>query len=257
MLTPRITKLLSIAALATMLGAGPADAANITFDFQGSGGIVSGSGYGNTRSYTVGGITVTASAWGVTGASNTQFRTAQSGWWSGAGLGICARNEGTGCSNPEHQVDNSGAREYILFRFSQAIDPTQVGIDPYGNYDRDVEYFVGNATTSVLTNLAPSAASLGTIGLGTRFTSLSSPSNDGRLVAIEGGMVTALLIGAGALNADGFDNIVDRFKIETLTISTGPSGAPDPSGSPVPAPASVALLGGALVALRALRGRKA
>lgn len=254
MITRSLGKLLGTIALVAGLGVATAGAAEITFDFQASGGTTSGSGYGNTRSYTVGGVTVTVSAWGVTGASNTQFRTAQLGWWSGAGLGICGRNEGTGCSSPEHQVDNSGAREYVLFRFSQAIDPTRVSIDPYGTYDRDIEYFIGTATSSALGGLAPTSASLGTIGLGTRFTDLSTASNDGRFVAIEGGMVTALLIGAGPLNSGGFDNIIDRFKIETLTIQTGPSGAPDPSGS-VPVPASLVLLGGALAGLGTLRRR--
>ncbi|MBL8700084.1 MAG: hypothetical protein JNK67_17020 [Alphaproteobacteria bacterium] len=253
-----IAKILSTAALVAMFGVASADAATITFDFQNSGGTTSGSGYGNVRTYEASGLTVTVTSWGVTGAGNTQFQTAQTGYFSGNGLGVCTRAEGTGCSSPEHQVDNSGAREYVLFKFSQAIDPTQVAIDPYGAYDRDVEYFVGNATSTILTGLAPSAASLGTVGLGTRFTSLSTASESGRIVAIDGGTVNALLFGVGPLNSSGFDNIVDRFKIEWMTVQTsGPSGAPDPVGTPVPAPASLALLGGALLGLRLIGRRKA
>ena len=66
-----------------------------------------------------------------------------------AGLGVCNRSEGSGCSSPQHQVDNNTgtARDWVLFKFSEAVDITTVRVDPTGAYDTDVTYWTANSST--------------------------------------------------------------------------------------------------------------
>jgi hypothetical protein len=125
------TALAVIAAAA--LSAAPASAAIVThtFDFTSSGGTASGTGYNVTRTFTGGGITLSARGFamrnydGGSGPQNDEeFQAALVQYHSGAGLGVCNQSSGeglgSGCNSPEHQVGNDQDYDFILLQF----DPT-------------------------------------------------------------------------------------------------------------------------------------
>ena len=109
----------------TLLLSSAAQATSLTIDFATSGGVQSGSGYSNERTYTSNGVTVTVTAWGVTGSGDTKFQNANVGQYSGYGLGVCDRNEGLNCDIPVHQVDNSNGYDFVLFQFSSPVFASQ------------------------------------------------------------------------------------------------------------------------------------
>lgn len=221
----RLVRAIAVTSFASaLLFAATASADPITFSFTGSDGGAYGEGsLGNTRTFSSDGVTITASAWGYTKAdSNTAFETAALGRWA-AGLGSCNREE-LPCGSPNHQVDNVGADDWVLFVFSTAVDIASVRIDPYGNYDRDVSYYVGNVAPGV--NLADrSYANLAGLGFSSIQYSSADPSSNYRDVAIGGTpqYVNALLIG-GYFNADQDD----YFKITGLSANTR-TAVPEPS----------------------------
>lgn len=193
-----------------------AHADTITWNLTGSGSLGSD---GNSRSFTSGGITVTATAWSYNGS----FQDARLGQWS-TGLGVCADGEGS-CSTPDHQVDNAGTDDYVLFRFSAPVDPLTVRIDPYGTWDRDVSYFVGNVASSLdLENKQYS--DLAGLGFSSIFNSNGTASSNYRDVSISNPFaVNALLFGAKYLGEND-SSYTDRFKI---TLMTGSTSVPEPS----------------------------
>ena len=256
MSTPIITRF-KLAAAAFVVGAAitaaaPAFAAPVTFNFLTSGGNNLGNSYGNTRVYTSGALTLTVTSWSTTGNGGA-LQSSQTGWYNGYGLGVCNRNEGTGCGNPEHQLDNSNARDFILFRLSATVDPTTVSINPYGSYDRDATYFVGNSANANLTNFVLTNLSLGLVG----YDDFSSVSENARNVGILGGLGNTLLFGVGAIDNNyntPIDSSTDRFKIQSLTVDYTPG--PQGNGDPVPVPATLSLFAAALLGLRTLAGHR-
>ena len=76
--------------------------------------------YGNSRSFTSGGVTLTATGWSNTGSGGA-IQDAFLGAYGG-GLGVTNRSEGNGGNN-RHQVDNSGQIDSIRLAFSA---PTEV-----------------------------------------------------------------------------------------------------------------------------------
>jgi hypothetical protein len=195
-----------------------AEASPIIWNFTGSGGE---GAVGNERIFNAGGITVTANAWSY----GTSFQEARLGQWS-TGIAVCGVPET--CSNPQHQVDNVGQHEFVLLRFSAPIDPLSVRVDPYGTYDRDVSYWVGNVNSSIdLTN--KTYGQLAGLGFLDRVDSNGTSSSSYRDVGINNlGSVNALLIGAKYYgSSDG----ADRFKITKA------------SGYSVPEPGTLLMLG--------------
>jgi len=69
-----------------------AGAAPVTFTFTGSGGTLGGSSpFGDTRTYTNGSNTVTASSFSLPGNLSGNFTTAQLNWYNTLGLAVCVR----------------------------------------------------------------------------------------------------------------------------------------------------------------------
>lgn len=217
-----------------------AAATPVTYTFTGNGGTVGGSSpFGNTRTYTSGANSVTVSSFSLPDSLSGNFVPAQLGWYNTLGLASCNNTgEGANCSNPEHQVDNNGSYDFVLFMFNSTVDPTSIVINPYGTYDRDVTYWVGNLGASL------STLNLGNMNLGTRMWDDSTSSDNSRSVILLGGTGNAFLV-AARLPGNGADSYIDRFKIESLSINTVAA----------PEPATFGLAGMALLGLGLLRRR--
>lgn len=232
-------------------------AATITYDFT-SGGTnyteINGTGYGNGLDFG----DMTATAWATTGVpdgSNYLIADAQVQQWA-TGLGACNRDEGLafgGCStSAEHQVDNIGNDDYILFLFDQTVQFDNIKINPFFNSDRDVSFWVGNISGSGLmmglnpADLDPGATN--TVGFNPY-----SQKNFGKgtniktvdLSLASGGNIGNALLFASRADA-GSKNDNDYFKIDSLTVTTV-----------VPIPAAVWLFGSGLLGLVAVARRKA
>ena len=221
------------------------DAAPLLFDFTGD--TLGHGSWGNLRTFEDGGITVTASAWGYTqGRYDNAFQTGALGQWD-TGLGVCNRDEGSAsCGSPQHQVDNVGADDWVLFVFSSAVNIDTVTIDPYGTRDRDVSYYVGNVTTPL--NLAGATyAGLAGMGFQERRSSTASASSGPRSVDIAGGFVNAVLFG-GYLGGSDQD---DYFKIASIAAHT--REVPPPPPAPAPEPGTLLMMLGGIGALAARR----
>lgn len=217
---------------------------------------------GNTRVFTSGGVTVTTSAWSLTGSDPfTTFDTARLLQWNSYGFGICSQDENYSasqgnCGNVPHSIDSQGATstptyEFLLFVFDVPVDPVSFQIDPYQwnqgeTPDRDVSYWTGNTSgldLDVVTLASLDAAGLSQAGYQDNATSY----NQIGITLDNIGYVNTLLIGtrvpfAGTPTPDGtFEN----FKTEVLTVV------------PTPEPASFLTMGLALIGLGWVRRRAA
>ena len=87
-------------------------------------------------------------AWSNT--ANTPVNGFETAWIQrfSTGLGVCNRLEGSisSCVNTgvAHQVDNVGQQDLVLFLFDSPQALQSLTIDPYGVWDRDVSFWVGN-----------------------------------------------------------------------------------------------------------------
>jgi hypothetical protein len=215
---------LGAAALIAALWSAPVAAAPITFDLTGANDQGS---VGNVRTFNSGGITLTATAWSY----STSFQPGALGRWS-LGLGVCDQAElssSGGCTSPEHEVDNNGYRDYVLFQFSSPVDPLSVSVTTVNDDDLDASYFVGTLSLPADRLKDDTYASLATRGFGARLDNDYSGSSDSRTVTLTSGFVTGLLFGA----REGSSN--DGFKISQLVV--------DKPNLTVPEPASMLLFG--------------
>jgi len=227
------------------------------YDFTSGGSSfteVNGPGFGNGLDYG----DMTASAWATTGVptnNNSLIDEAQIHAWS-TGLGACNKSEGLangGCStSTEHQVDNIGDDDYILFLFDQTVSFDNIVIDPYFRSDRDVSFWIGNiSSSSDLLGLDPADLDLGStnsIGFGpynqkSFYGASSSPETIDLTGATGGNIGNALLFAARADAGNYYDN--DYFKIASLEAV-----------AVVPVPAAVWLFGSGLIGLIGFARRK-
>ncbi len=246
---------------ATFAIAAAAEAATVTVnwdfaDLVNTTEVASGSGYGNTRTFTSGGQSVRVTAWSRQLNGQQKFQDAQLGRWSGYGLGVCSHgaSEGTNCGSPEHQLDNENAFDFVLFEFlGGAIDPTGVTIETYSGDDLDASYFVGTGSLPIdLMNLTE--ADLTALGFDTRQEDGYSGSSTSRTVNIGGSTgATAVLFGVSETSAGN----PDYFKVAALsaTITTS-TPSQTPPASPVNEPATLGLMGAALSGLAWLGSRR-
>ena len=118
---------------ASVIAAGPAAAAVISFDFTGG-----GSAYvDNARTFTSDGLTVTARGYYLTGGGKN---SAYLGHYSN-GLGV--KNH----RSDSHTVDNSGRKDFVEFSFDAPVTVTNVLLTVYGN-DGDITYNFGDLSNT-------------------------------------------------------------------------------------------------------------
>lgn len=224
-------------------------ASPITYNFL-TGPNTNTNAFGNSIVYTVNGVTVTATAWGLTGnPSNTTLQSAELMAWPNAnpafafGLGVCDRSEGTNCpvfgSDPA-QLDNIGVYDFVMFQFSSPITLSTITINPDSifNDDRDVSYSVCNDVNP--SNLTGSTAA----GVCGAFTTINNSASLNPLTITLTGTGNTLFFGAAYPTTDNNDG----FKIDNLTVSY--------TGSTAPEPASLSLIGLGLAGLGLVRRAK-
>jgi len=226
-----------------------ATASTWTFASGGNYHSASGSSYGNQLTFLQGVETLRVQAWSNTAGSPVNgFETAHLRRFS-TGLGVCNREEGSisSCinSNLLHQVDNVSQQDLVLFLFDLPQAMQSLTIDPYGTWDRDVSFWVGNVAPS-LTLSGSTFAHLGALGFSSQVNSLNSAS-DAALTLSLGGYVGNALLVSGLFPGDGTP---DRFKIRALTTTTVVANV-------VPVPAATWLLLSGIGLLAGLRRRPA
>lgn len=197
-----------------------------------------GGEFGNTLFFHDSGHELQVTSWGFTGGSeNTSFEEARGSIYT-IGMGVSNAEEGTG--NPDHQMDNAGGDDWMLFYFDGLVEDVSVVIDPYGTYDRDVTYYTATLDGPIdLSGL--NFANLAALGFSERTDDMSSYSGDAREVAIQNGSPDGFnMLLLGAWKGEPTGDSIDRFKISSVsaTYVTG-SGS---SGTPaIPEPSSMLL----------------
>jgi hypothetical protein len=207
----------------------------IVFSYT-TGNLGQGSG-ANSIVETVMGETVTANAWSVTGNGDTTLQTATLGQYSGLGLGVCNQAELPNCGAPQHEVDDNGQFDFVLFTFSSPVTSVTITIDPVCDCNTDASYYVANGLNPLGKTLAQ---------LGTATTNNETTADTTRTITLTGlgSGVTSILFGASILGNDNY------FKIESLSAT---------EATATPEPATFGLAGLVLIGLGVIgrTGRKA
>ena len=251
---------LTVLACALALGASLQANTSYNYSFTGSSSTGSANAMGNNMTFTVtpvGGtaITVTATAFSTSNTlaigsgGSTALTAGEVQTYSGAGMGDCNSFEGSGCSSPEHQIDNNGQFDFILLRFSSAVDLTSITLGNFstGASDMDMTYWT-NVSTS-LTSVPTGGTTINCGAAGqiacTGGSTITYGATNAGTNGFTGTNVTSLLIGAAyAPGTTGGD----YFKIQDLAVTNYVA-------SSTPEPASFVLIGSGLLA-GAMFGRR-
>ena len=219
-----------------------------TWDFRPGGSAHTNSGvmYGNERDFTenVNGFdeTVSVTAWANTGPPppiDGSLEAAFVGRYS-TGLGVCNQGEGSisycDGNNPIHQADNVGQNDLVLFRMDQGqYEFNNVVIDPFGQWDRDVSFWIGNVQD------LPSGSDLTGLGIDDLVNLYGFTKYDDHNGVGSGPLTIDLMDAQGNTLVFGPlyppNGKADRFKIRSLTATL------------VPIPAAAWLFGSGLVGL--------
>lgn len=219
-----------LSALGLAIGSA-AYATPLVFDYT-TGNLGQGSG-NNSIVRTQGNETVTATAIGMTGNGNTTFQWATLGQYSGLGLGVCDQAE-QNCSAPQHEVDDSGALDFVMFHFSTAVTSVSITVTPVCNCDTNASYYAGNGLT-------PMGDTLLQLGASTSSTEASKDTTRTITLTGLGAGVNTVLFGASITGSNNF------FKIESMSVV---------EGATTPEPATMGLAGAALIGLGLLRRKR-
>jgi hypothetical protein len=178
------------------------------FQFTGN---TSGSGTaGNTRTFTLNGVSVKATAFSRTNSSGA-WATAYLGLF-GPGLGVTDGSESG--NNPTHKVDNQGGRNnYVLFEFSVPVVIDQVFLDSIGA-DSDISVWIGTKTDPFNNHITLSDAVL--TSLGAREDNNMTGTVASRWANINSAGVSGNVLVIGASASDTTPD--DEFKISKLDL---------------------------------------
>jgi hypothetical protein len=185
-----------------------------TFYFDGTSGTDGADG--NTRLYTVNGVSVRASAWSRDKATGVWAKG-----WLGAyagGLGVTDTSEGTGADN-SHTVDNIGRDNYVVFEFSQKVVVNRAFLG-YVVGDSDLLAAIGTVANAYTSPQTLSDAYFNTFDIEENDTTLTTTRWADFNSANTPGNV--LVIGASPYD----DTPDDMFKIQKLDICAPPTPPP-------------------------------
>ncbi|MEO1616479.1 MAG: SdrD B-like domain-containing protein [Planctomycetota bacterium] len=199
---------------------------------------------GNVRSYSVGGVSVSASAFSR--ATDGDWSTAFLGAFS-SGLGVTDRSEGNG-SGSRHRVDNIGQQNFVVFEFSEDVVVDAAFLDSVV-HDSDLSIWIGSKPAG---ELELSDALLAGLELNEVSNTSSSSS---RWANFNGSGVSGNLLILAASVEDHSPE--DQFKIRKLkfdtlargvygnlgTVTAGSVSDSDPSHYTNPEPAPSASIG--------------
>lgn len=204
---------------AAVLGFALASTQAHAIDFSFTSGSLPSAVLGNSYTATVGGVTLTASAWGNTGLGK-QFATAALTLTPGVGLGVCNSLEGVNCTGNANALGNTNAVDLILFRFSQAVSLQSLNLQQYGG-DSDLSLWAGSGAFS------PAGLKASLLGGTTASYSNTSSVNDIKIVDLATaytGSYDWLAIAASVANKDKFG---DLARLQSLTINPVLQPVPD------------------------------
>ena len=211
--------------------------ATSTFDFS---TVTNGTGPVTLTSS--GTVTAQVSAYNTLNTTNTPAGNALSAAtlveYNGYGLAVCSSGEAPSYSSSsvEHQLDNNGQYEFVLFKFSTPVDLASIKITqfqtPGTGVDMDLSYWTGAA----FANASISGLTPGTLGTGWSAQSnclyvacsgnaTLASGNPTVTDSLSGANVQYLLIGAG-YGSTGNPDTADYFKLVNLTVS---AATPEPA----------------------------
>ncbi len=278
-----MSKAKTLLATALFGAALPAFAATVSYTYTFSPAIGETTTLGNKVVFAGSGsdgsaMNVTVSAWASSAASvtsNGYISTSDStsrnslieqAYLESSGTALRVDAQGEGETSPNHAMDNSGKLEAILFDFGQTggVD-NKVSLDQFmmswttNDSDFDVMAYTAGVSgydvyTSLLANSFNSLkGSAGWSAVGNTYTNVGTST-----VSVDDTVPVQSrywLIGADGIGGEFSDKYFDYGKIATIVTSfTKPGGT---TGTGVPEPTSLALIGGALAAMVFSRSRKA